>query len=97
MNIYAKLTLLCVVLVVITSSIVYFLVNMELEQAFGAEAIQAMANDSGTIATTVQSTIDRNSIKAYLDHPGRYCRINSSGFGSGQYVRKTNIDDHQSR
>ncbi|WP_421878146.1 HAMP domain-containing protein [Marinoscillum sp.] len=58
MNIYAKLTLLCVVLVVITSSIVYFLVNMELEQAFGAEAIQAMANDSGTIATTVQSTID---------------------------------------
>ncbi|MAE84627.1 MAG: hypothetical protein CMB80_17945 [Flammeovirgaceae bacterium] len=58
MNIYAKLTLLCVVLVVITSSVVYFLVNMELENAFGSEAIQAMADNPATISTTVQNTID---------------------------------------
>ena len=58
MNIYAKLTLLCVALVVISSSVVYLVVNIELEHAFGQEAIQAMSTNSESIATTVQSTID---------------------------------------
>ena len=64
MNIYAKLTLLCVALVVISSSVVYLVVNMELENAFGQEAIQAMSTNSESIATTVQSTI--NEIQSKL-------------------------------
>ncbi len=58
MNIYAKLTLLCVALVIVTSSVVYFLVNMELENAFSTEAVQAMANDPSTVSATVQNSID---------------------------------------
>lgn len=58
MNIYAKLTLLCVGLVIVTSSVVFFLVNMELEHAFSADSIDAMIENPSNIVFTVQDTVD---------------------------------------
>ncbi|MEQ8552528.1 MAG: SpoIIE family protein phosphatase [Cyclobacteriaceae bacterium] len=55
MNIYAKLTLLCVALVVVTSSALYFFVNFQLESSFTQEALNA-SND-GDLSSTVQNTI----------------------------------------
>ncbi|REE02175.1 PP2C family protein-serine/threonine phosphatase [Marinoscillum furvescens] len=59
MNIYAKLTLLCVALVVLTSSLLYFFVNQELENAFHDELVTLATEQPELISASIQETVDQ--------------------------------------
>lgn len=75
MNIYAKLTLLCVLLVVFTSSVLYFFVNRQVEQTFKEELLSNITRQSeGTIVNIERFIFSRlNDIRMASKNP--YFRI----------------------
>lgn len=75
MNIYAKLTLLCVLLVVFTSSILFFFVNRQVERAFKEELLANLTRQSeGTINNLERFVFSRlNDIRMAAKNP--YFRI----------------------
>lgn len=54
MNIYAKLTLLCVSLVFFTSSVLYFFVNRELERTFSEELLSNVTKQSEQTISNIE-------------------------------------------
>lgn len=82
MNIYAKLTLLCVLLVVFTSSVLFFFVNKELERTFREEL---MAN------VTQQSEQTVSNIDQFI-----FSRLNELRMAAkNPYFRITDISDEE--
>lgn len=79
MNIYAKLTILCVALVVFTSSVLYIFVNRELERTFKDELLSNVTQQSEqTISNIERFVFSRlNDLKMAANSP---------------YFRQENID-----
>lgn len=75
MNIYAKLTLLCVFLVVFTSSVLFFFINRQLEKTFQEELLSSIAQQSEqTISNIDRFIFSRlNEIRMAAKNP--YFRI----------------------
>lgn len=57
MNIYAKLTLLCVLLVVFTSSVLFFFINRQLERTFREELLSNLTHQSEQTVSNIDRFI----------------------------------------
>ncbi|MEQ8582734.1 MAG: SpoIIE family protein phosphatase [Marinoscillum sp.] len=78
MNIYAKLTLLCVSLVFFTSSVLYFFVNRELERTFSEELLSNVTRQSEQTISNIERFV--------------YSRLNELKIASTDpYFRQSNI------
>lgn len=71
MNIYAKLTFLCVALVVFTSAVLYISINRELERTFKDELLSNITNQSEQTITNIERFVFSrlNDVKLAATNP----------------------------